>query len=225
MRHLKGHLKSIIVSWERQLGTVWTTSGSKQLSSAWWFRRKAILVRLPVKRSVIIAMSDCVGTDTRNPAEILMTFSTSNWYSGSTLVYSWLLNLFFFTTQVSSSTSCRCCGSTSLAAWLSGSKVVWCCYQDIWQPVWQPDRGISNPPHLQTPHLQLSFFWGHSPSLTSQWCEMRLHPFAHSWPMRRQQALCKWWGDEKIFMSQNIAGDRCHLSPEPQVYVPIALWV
>lgn len=158
MRHLKGHLKSIIVSWERQLCTVWTTSGSKQLSSAWWFRRKAILVRLPVKRTVIIAMSDCVGTDTRNPAEILMTFTTSNWYSGSTLVYSWLLNLFFFTTQVSSSTSCRCCGSTSLAAWQPGSKVVWCCYQDIWQPVWQPDRGISNPHTSKPPTFSCHFF-------------------------------------------------------------------
>lgn len=110
MRHLKGHLKSIIVSWERQLCTVWTTSGSKQSSSAWWLRRKGILVRLPVKRTVIIAMSDCVGIDTRNPAEILMTFTTSNWYGGSTLVYRWLLNFFFFTTQVSSSTSCRCYG-------------------------------------------------------------------------------------------------------------------
>lgn len=151
-----------------------TSSGSEQLSSVWWIRAKQILVRLPVIRALITAANAGFGIDTEYPTELLMTFTDT---AHPPSVYSLLKQTLFATPgiillppaagdAVAQLVWPSGCQVESIVVTSSSGQLVPCLV------TWQ---GNIYPPPPPPPPSAVNFR-GHSPSLTSQWCEIELHP-------------------------------------------------
>lgn len=128
----------------------------------------------PGKHTLLIAVSASFGSDTWCPAEMLMTFLIFHWHSRSSFRADCFM--FFFLLLVWNKyllhllRTCQSCGSACLALRLPGREPPDCCSNLVisWFLCLWTGKYLIFP----SPHLRLSIFWGHSPSLTSQWREM-----------------------------------------------------
>lgn len=204
--------------WQAAMNCMHTSSWAQQGDE----QSERDILETPGKHTLLIAESASCGSDTWCPAEMLMTFLIFHWHSRSLFKADCLL--FFLLLLVWNKyllllllPTCQSCSSACLALLLPGREPPACCSNLVisWFLCLWTGKYLVFP---MPPPSPVNF--------------LRTLPFPYksvawdaSWPIGSRRTLCKWWGEEKIFVTESIAGDRCHLSPEPQVYLTTASWV
>lgn len=132
-----------------------------------------------------IAVSDSFGDDAGNPAELL-------WYRRSSLslqfinISSMSIACVLSPPAASACLALRLSGRDRVVVTLSSGQLVPCLV--TWQgnicPASTPTQNKPSPPSAVN-------LRGHSPSLTSQWCERQLHPFGWQLTNEKTTTVCK----------------------------------